>query len=284
MQNYLDLLSDILREGKMYGNRTRTRAVSVFGKRLSFNLQRGFPLVTTKKIFFRGVVEELLWILRGETNIKSLNEKGVHIWDEWADENGGLGPVYGHQWRNFGKIDQIVGLINGILNNPRSRRHVVSGWNPLYLPNEGISPQANVAVGNMALAPCHLLFQCYVRETIEGSCFLDIQVTMRSVDSFLGMPFNIASYAALTHILAFMCDARPGQLTMVFGDTHIYENHIPQVLTQIDRVPRALPSLKFEPACKFDGRISYFIESLSFQDFQLTGYDPYPAIAGDISV
>jgi thymidylate synthase len=285
MKNYLQMLHEIVSEGERFPNRTGIDAISVFGKKLSFDLRKGFPLVTTKKVFFRGVIEELLWILRGETNIKSLNEKGVHIWDEWADRDGDLGPVYGKQWRNFSGVDQIEALVESLLTNPRSRRHVVSGWNPEFIPGDVLTPQENVSYGLMALAPCHMVFQCYIGKDEDGGRLLDMQVYMRSVDSFLGIPFNIAIYAALTHILAFVCRAKPGNLHMVLGDTHIYENHLPQIAEQLSRVPRKLPTLKFYPEAMFRSNdVGGFIENLSFEDFVLTEYDPYPALPGEVAV
>lgn len=284
MKNYLQLLYEIVQDGEMMPNRTGTDAISVFGKNLTFDLSKGFPLVTTKKIFFRGVIEELLWILRGETNIQSLVDKGVHIWDAWADADGNLGPIYGHQWRNFRGEDQILNLVDGLFKNPRSRRHIVSAWNPCDLPHEGFSPQRNVQLGKMALAPCHVMFQCYASRDADGAMVLSMQVVMRSVDSFLGMPFNIASYAAMLHILSYLCGARPGKLHMIYGDTHIYKNHLTQVHDQLARTPRDLPKLQFYPSSVFRGDVSDFIEKLRFEDFHLTEYDPYPALTGEISI
>ena len=278
MRNYLELLDGILHHGDMNPNRTKTDAISVFGTRLAFDLREAYPLMTTKKVFFRGVIEELLWILRGETNIKSLVDKGVHIWDKWADKDGNLGPVYGAQWRDFNGVDQLEVLVRGMRNNPRSRRHIVSGWNPEFLPDESMSPQENVADGKMALAPCHLLLQTYITTDRADERFLHMQVYQRSCDAVLGAPFNIASYAALAHILAHVVGVEPGVLVMVFGDTHIYENHLDGIKEQLTHEPRPLPTLRFEPKEPFDGDICEFVKHLTFDDFILDGYDPYPSI------
>lgn len=272
MYEYLEILNDVLNNGDSSDNRTGIPTRSLFGTTLSVDLSEGFPLVTTKKVFFRGVIEELLWFLRGETNIKPLVDKDIHIWDAWADEAGNLGPVYGKQWRDFNGVDQIYELIKGLKENPNSRRHIVSAWNPAYLPNESISPKENAAMGRMALAPCHTMFQCKVTE--DG--FLNMLVNMRSVDCFLGMPFNIASYAALGHILSCLCDLTPGLLMMVFGDTHIYENHLTQVQEQLTRVPYRLPKLEILP---FEN-----LEDLTFEHFVLHNYKSHPALKGEIAV
>lgn len=272
MRTYLNLLHGIYCFGEKSDNRTGIKTRALFGTFLEYDLKEGFPLVTTKKMFLRGIIEELLWFLRGETNIKPLVDKGVHIWDEWADEDGNLGPVYGKMWRDFNGVDQIDTLIKGLKENPNSRRHIVSAWNPPHLPIESIHPKENAAMGRMALAPCHVMFQCKVHPDKR----LSMIVTMRSVDSFLGMPFNIASYAALVHILCALCDLKPGVLRMSFADTHIYENHIPQVRTQTRREPYSLPSLTIKPFTHLD--------ELTFEHFELSGYESHPALKGDIAV
>jgi thymidylate synthase len=257
MKQYHQLVSLILDEGEARGDRTGTGTRSIFGHQMRFDLQQGFPLLTTKKVFFRGVIEELLWMLRGETNIQSLSEKGIHIWDEWVDDNGDLGPVYGYQWRHWDNdtVDQITQVIQQIRTNPTSRRHIITAWNPSE-------------VDQMALPPCHLLFQFNVR----GGKFLDCQLYQRSADVFLGVPFNIASYAALTHIIAAETLLLPGHFIWTGGDCHIYNNHVDQMREQLEREPRPLPQL------------SVAIPATRFEDFTLTGYDPHPPIKGTVSV
>ncbi|MEC0127106.1 thymidylate synthase [Paenibacillus pabuli] len=264
MKNYLDLLQDILDTGVHKGDRTGTGTQSVFGRQLRYDLSEGFPLVTTKRIHLKSVIHELLWFLSGDTNISYLKENGVKIWDDWADENGDLGPVYGSQWRtweapNGEKIDQIAAVIDSIKNNPDSRRHLVSAWNV-------------AEINNMKLPPCHFAFQFYVAEG-KLSCML----TMRSVDTFLGLPFNIASYALLTHMIAQQCDLEVGEFIWSGGDVHIYSNHVEQVKTQLEREPYALPKLviKRKPDSIFD---------YTFEDFEFENYQHHPGIKAPIAV
>jgi len=264
MKNYLDLLQDILNNGVHKGDRTGTGTQSVFGRQLRYDLSEGFPLVTTKRIHLKSVIHELLWFLSGDTNISYLKENGVKIWDDWADENGDLGPVYGSQWRtweapNGEKIDQIAAVIDSIKNNPDSRRHLVSAWNV-------------AEINNMKLPPCHFAFQFYVAEG-KLSCML----TMRSVDTFLGLPFNIASYALLTHMIAQQCDLEVGDFIWSGGDVHIYSNHVDQVKTQLERDPYALPKLviKRKPESIFDYK---------FEDFEFENYQHHPGIKAPIAV
>ncbi|WP_339297114.1 thymidylate synthase [Paenibacillus sp. FSL R5-0623] len=264
MKNYLDLLQDILNNGVHKGDRTGTGTQSVFGRQLRYDLSEGFPLVTTKRIHLKSVIHELLWFLSGDTNISYLKENGVKIWDDWADENGDLGPVYGSQWRtweapNGDKIDQIAAVIDSIKNNPDSRRHLVSAWNV-------------AEINNMKLPPCHFAFQFYVAEG-KLSCML----TMRSVDTFLGLPFNIASYALLTHMIAQQCDLEVGDFIWSGGDVHIYSNHVDQVKTQLEREPYALPKLviKRKPDSIFDYK---------FEDFEFENYQHHPGIKAPIAV
>ncbi|WP_342551428.1 thymidylate synthase [Paenibacillus sp. FSL R7-0652] len=264
MKNYLDLLQDILDNGVHKGDRTGTGTQSVFGRQLRYDLSNGFPLVTTKRIHLKSVIHELLWFLSGDTNIAYLKENGVKIWDDWADENGDLGPVYGSQWRtweapNGEKIDQIAAVVDSIKNNPDSRRHLVSAWNV-------------AEINNMKLPPCHFAFQFYVAEG-KLSCML----TMRSVDTFLGLPFNIASYALLTHMIAQQCDLEVGDFIWSGGDVHIYSNHVEQVKTQLEREPFALPKLviKRKPDSIFDYK---------FEDFEFENYEHHPGIKAPIAV
>ncbi|WP_278378573.1 thymidylate synthase [Chryseobacterium arthrosphaerae] len=264
MQNYLDLLQHILDNGTDKTDRTGTGTRSVFGYQLRYDLSKGFPLVTTKKVHLKSIIYELLWFLKGDTNIKYLKDNGVSIWDEWADENGDLGPVYGAQWRSWtgadGKIvDQITEVIDQIKKNPDSRRLIVSAWNVAEIPN-------------MALAPCHALFQFYVADN-KLSC----QMYQRSADLFLGVPFNIASYALLTMMVAQVCDLELGEFIHTFGDTHIYMNHLEQVDLQLSRSPRPYPTMKLNPAIKN-------IFEFKYEDFQLEGYNPYPGIKAPIAV
>lgn len=264
MQQYLSLLQDIMENGTRKGDRTGTGTISVFGRQLRFNLQDGFPLVTTKKVHMKSIIHELLWFLQGDTNIKYLNDNGVRIWNEWADENGELGPVYGHQWRSWptpdgGHIDQISQVVHQLKNNPDSRRILVSAWNV-------------AEVNNMALPPCHTLFQFYVA---DGR--LSCQLYQRSADVFLGVPFNIASYALLTQMMAQVCDLQPGEFIHTFGDTHLYLNHLEQASLQLTREPRSLPIIKLNPSVKS-------IFDFKYEDFQLEGYDPHPHIKAPVAV
>ena len=263
-QHYLDLLRDVLQNGARKTDRTGTGTLSVFGRQVRFGLADSFPLLTTKKLHTKSILYELLWFLRGDTNVKWLQERGVTIWDEWADENGNLGPVYGYQWRHWRtpdgrEIDQIAQVISSLRTKPDSRRHLVSAWNP-------------ADVDQMALPPCHALFQFYV-----ASGKLSCQMYQRSADLFLGVPFNIASYAALTLMVAQVTDLKPGDFVLTLGDAHIYLNHLEQVREQLSRSPRPFPRLKLNPAVK---------ELLDFryEDFTLEGYDPHPAIKAPIAV
>jgi thymidylate synthase len=264
MQPYLKLLSDILETGADKSDRTGTGTRSLFGYQMRFNLQEGFPLLTTKKLHLKSIIYELLWFIRGETNVRWLQERGVKIWDEWADENGDLGPVYGSQWRswpapNGAHIDQLGALVESLKNKPDSRRHIVSAWNP-------------AEVDNMALPPCHCLFQFYVA---NGK--LSCQLYQRSADTFLGVPFNIASYALLTHMMAQVCDLEVGDFVHTFGDVHIYNDHFEQAKLQLTREPRPLPKLVMNPDRK---RLEDFV----FEDFSFEGYDPHPHIKASVSV
>ena len=279
MKQYHDLMRDIFTNGIDRGDRTGTGTRSVFGRQLRFNLQEGFPLLTTKKLYTRAIIHELLWFLSGDTNTKYLEENNVHIWDEWATESGDLGPVYGKQWRSWScpdgsTVDQIASLIEQIKTNPYSRRHIISAWNPSDLPDETVNAQENVTNGKMALAPCHCLFQFYVA---DGK--LSCQLYQRSADYFLGVPFNIASYALLTHMIAQQCDLDIGDFVHTFGDLHLYKNHLTRDIAfeQLARVPRSGPTLniKRKPASIFDYRI---------EDFEIIGYDPHPAIKAPIAI
>ena len=277
MKQYLGLLKQILETGTQRGDRTGTGTKSIFGAQLRFDLSLGFPLVTTRKVFFKGVIHELLWFLAGDTNIKYLTDNNVHIWDAWADEKGDLGPVYGAQWRAWQapdgrRIDQVSNLIQQIRTNPNSRRHLVTAWNPAVLPDESISPPDNVRLGRAALASCHALFQFYVA---EGK--LSCQLYQRSTDCPVGQVFNIAQYALLTHLVAHQCDLAPGDFIWTGGDCHIYLNQIEGVQEQLKREPRPLPRLtiKRRPAS---------ISEYRFEDFEITGYDPHPAIKYPVAV
>jgi len=263
--------------GVRKGDRTGTGTVSVFGYQMRFDLQQGFPLVTTKKCHLRSIIHELLWFLRGDTNIAYLNGHGVKIWDDWATEDGELGPVYGAQWRSWlahdgSTIDQISQLLQQIKNTPHSRRLIVSAWNPAVLPDERVSPQENVAQGKMALPPCHTIFQFYV---LDGK--LSCQLYQRSADIFLGVPFNIASYALLTMMIAQVSDLQPGDFIHTFGDAHLYLNHLDQVEEQLKREPYPLPTMAINPTVND-------IFSFSFEDFELRNYVAHPHIAAPISV
>jgi thymidylate synthase len=264
MQPYLKLLADILEHGTDKSDRTGTGTRSLFGYQMRFDLAQGFPLVTTKKVHRKSIIYELLWFLRGETNVRWLQERGVRIWDEWADENGELGPVYGSQWRSWpapdGRhIDQIAKLIEGIRTRPDSRRHIVSAWNP-------------AEIDDMALPPCHCLFQFYV-----ANGRLSCQLYQRSADSFLGVPFNIASYALLTHMVAQVTGYAPGEFIHTLGDAHLYSNHFEQAREQLTREPRALPQLTLNPDVRR-------LEDFTFEDIVITGYDPHPHIKAEVAV
>ncbi|MBC8319269.1 MAG: thymidylate synthase [Bacteroidetes bacterium] len=274
MKQYHDLLRHVINTGNLKKDRTGTGTLSVFGYQMRFDLQEGFPLVTTKKLHIKSIIHELLWFLAGDTNIKYLKENGVRIWNEWADESGDLGPVYGAQWRNWNNegIDQIQNIITQIKTNPNSRRLIVAAWNPSVLPDTSISFSQNVANGKAALPPCHAWFQFYVA---DGKLFC--QLYQRSADIFLGVPFNIASYALLTMIVAQVTGLKPGDYVHTFGDAHIYLNHLDQVKLQLSRVPKELPILEINPevTCIFD---------FTYDDFKILNYDPYPGIKGEISV
>ncbi len=263
-QQYLDLLQDILERGAQKSDRTGTGTRSVFGRQLRFGLERSFPLLTTKKLHLKSIIYELLWFLRGDTNVKWLQERGVSIWDEWADENGNLGPVYGYQWRHWrtpggGEIDQISQLISNLKTKPDSRRHLVTAWNP-------------ADVDKMALPPCHALFQFYVA---DGR--LSCQMYQRSADVFLGVPFNIASYALLTLMVAQVCNLAPGEFVLTLGDAHLYLNHLEQAREQLKREPRPFPRMRLNPAVKD-------LFAFRFEDFTVESYDPHPTIKAPIAV
>ena len=275
MKQYLDLLQHIIDNGFQNGDRTGTGTKSVFGYQMRFNLEEGFPLLTTKKVHLRSIIHELLWLINGDTNIKYLHDNKVSIWDEWADENGDLGPIYGAQWRNWNNegIDQIADLIDSIKNNPNSRRHIVTAWNPSVLPDEKSKDFAqNVADGKAALPPCHAFFQFYVADN-KLSC----QLYQRSADVFLGVPFNIASYSLLTMMIAQVCGLGLGDFVHTFGDVHIYNNHIEQVKLQLSREPRQLPSMKLNAEVKS-------IFDFKYEDFKLENYNPHDAIKADVSI
>ena len=264
MKQYLDLLDEVLREGTVKEDRTGTGTVSVFGRQLRFDLDQGFPLLTTKQLHLKSIIYELLWFLSGDTNVRYLQEHGVRIWNEWADDRGDLGHVYGYQWRSWpdydgGSIDQIATIVDDIRRTPDSRRLIVSAWNVADLPR-------------MNLPPCHLLFQFYVA---DGR--LSLQLYQRSADLFLGVPFNIASYALLLQMTAQVTGLRPGDFILTLGDAHIYRNHLDQVRLQLSRTPRPLPRMELNPA-----RSSLF--DFRYDDFRLVGYDPHPHIAGSVSV
>ncbi len=282
MQVYLQLLQDILDKGSRKEDRTGTGTISLFGYQMRFDLAKGdlakgFPCVTTKKLHLRSIIHELLWFLNGDTNVAYLNRNGVTIWDEWADENGDLGPVYGAQWRNWmtadgEHIDQIKLLLNDLRERPDSRRHIVSAWNPAVLPDETRSPSDNARAGLQALPPCHTLFQFYVA---DGK--LSCQMYQRSADVFLGVPFNIASYALLTMMMAQVLDLEPGDFVISLGDAHIYLNHLEQVSTQLARQPFTLPTMKINPQRKD-------LFEFEFEDFELQDYQCHPGIKAPIAV
>jgi len=277
MQQYLDLMRHVYEKGDRKEDRTGTGTVSVFGYQMRFDLSNGFPLVTTKKCHLRSIIHELLWFIKGETNTRYLKDNGVSIWDEWATDEGDLGPVYGKQWRSWqtpdGRvIDQISELIQQIKSKPDSRRLIVSAWNPADLPNESISPQANVHEGRMALAPCHAFFQFYVN---DGR--LSCQLYQRSADIFLGVPFNIASYALFTMMIAQVCGLQPGDFVHTFGDAHLYLNHLEQTKTQLAREPFPLPQMKINP------EVTNILD-FKFEDFELLGYESHPHIKAPIAI
>ncbi len=274
MQQYLNLLRDIKENGVQKGDRTGTGTKSLFGYQMRFDLADGFPMVTTKKLHLKSIIHELLWFINGDTNIDYLNENGVKIWDAWANENGDLGPVYGAQWRNWNNedIDQLKGVIDQIKNNPNSRRMMVSAWNPSVMPDTSVSFEQNVANGKAALPPCHAFFQFYVA---DGK--LSCQLYQRSADVFLGVPFNIASYALFTMMMAQVCGLKPGEFIHTFGDVHIYNNHFEQVELQLTRDPKPLPTMKINPNVKS-------IFDFTFDDFELVNYTYHPHIKGAVSV
>ncbi len=264
MQQYLDLLDHVLSNGTKKSDRTGTGTVSVFGHQMRFDLEAGFPLLSTKKLHVKSIVHELLWFLTGDTNIRYLNDNGVSIWNEWADEDGDLGPVYGYQWRSWptlegGKVDQIANVVSSILTNPDSRRHIVTAWNP-------------ADVDNMALPPCHCLFQFYVA---DGR--LSCQLYQRSADIFLGVPFNIASYALLTLMVAQVTGLKPGEFVHTLGDAHLYSNHLEQARIQLSRTPKPLPTMTLNPSVAD-------IFKFTYDDFTLSGYEPHPHIAAKVAV
>ena len=274
MKQYLDLVSHVLNTGNEKGDRTGTGTKSVFGHQMRFDLSEGFPMVTTKKLHLKSIIYELLWFLKGDTNTDYLTENGVKIWNAWADENGDLGPVYGHQWRNWNSdgIDQITEVIETLKTNPNSRRMLVSAWNPSVLPDTSKSFGENVANNKAALPPCHAFFQFYVS---NGK--LSCQLYQRSADIFLGVPFNIASYALLTMMMAQVCGYEAGEFIHTFGDAHIYSNHIEQLEIQLSRELRPLPKMTLNPEITD-------IFDFTFEDFTLEGYDPHPHIKGAVAV
>lgn len=277
MKAYLELLQDIMDSGTVKGDRTGTGVKSVFGRQIRHNLADGFPLLTTKKLHFKSIANELIWFLSGDTNTRWLKENGVKIWDEWATETGDLGPIYGNQWtawptKDGGAINQIDYVVNALKNNPTSRRILFHGWNVEYLPDESVSPQDNVRNGKMALPPCHLLYQFYVA---DGK--LSAQLFLRSSDIFLGYAYNQSSLALLTHMLAQQCDLIPHEIIISFGDVHAYSNHFEQIKEQLSREPRKLPELKIlrKPDSIYDYK---------FEDFEIVGYDPHPHIKAPVAI
>ena len=274
MKQYHKLLSHILEKGVQKGDRTGTGTLSTFGYQMRFDLSDGFPLLTTKKLHLKSIIHELLWFIKGETNTKYLKENNVKIWDAWSDENGDLGPVYGHQWRNWNSdgVDQISILIDQIKNNPNSRRMIVSAWNPSVLPDTSESFSKNVANGKAALPPCHAFFQFYVS---EGK--LSCQLYQRSADTFLGVPFNIASYALFTMMIAQVTNLEVGDFIHTFGDVHLYHNHLEQAKEQLSRNFRSLPTMKINPEITN-------IYDFRYEDFELINYDPHPHIKAAVSV
>ena len=274
MKQYLDLVKHVLENGNEKGDRTGTGTKSVFGHQMRFDLSEGFPMVTTKKLHLKSIIYELLWFLKGDTNVKYLQENGVRIWNEWADENGNLGPVYGHQWRNWNndEIDQIQKIIETLRSNPNSRRMLVSAWNPSVLPDNSKTFSENVANGKAALPPCHAFFQFYVA---NGK--LSCQLYQRSADIFLGVPFNIASYALFTMMMAQVCGYEVGEFIHTFGDAHIYSNHFEQLELQLSRDMRPLPKMIINPEVKS-------IFDFKFEDFTLEDYNPHPHIKGAVAI
>lgn len=274
MQQYLDLVHHVMENGVDKGDRTGTGTKSVFGYQMRFDLAEGFPMVTTKKLHLKSIVHELLWFLKGDTNIAYLRENGVRIWNEWADSKGNLGPVYGHQWRNWNseEIDQIQEIVQTLKTNPDSRRMLVSAWNPSVLPNTSVSFEENVANGKAALPPCHAFFQFYVA---NGK--LSLQLYQRSADIFLGVPFNIASYALLLQMMAQCTGLEAGEFIHTFGDAHIYSNHFEQVQLQLSRKPYTLPTMKLNPE-----KTNLF--DFTYEDFELVNYECHPLIKGKVSI
>ena len=274
MKQYLNLVKYVSDYGVSKTDRTGTGTKSIFGYQMKFDLEEGFPLVTTKKIHVKSIIHELLWFLNGDTNINYLTENGVRIWNEWADEKGDLGPIYGHQWRNWNDegIDQIKSVIETLKTNPDSRRMLISAWNPSVLPDTSITFAENVANHKAALPPCHAFFQFYVT-----SGKLSCQLYQRSADLFLGVPFNIASYALLNMMVAQVCELKPGTFVHTFGDVHIYSNHQDQLEEQLSRTPRPLPQMILNPDIKD-------IFNFNYKDFKLIGYDPHPLISGKVAV
>jgi thymidylate synthase len=274
MHQYLNLIRHIKSNGVTKKDRTETGTQSVFGYQMRFDLSKGFPMVTTKKLHLKSIIHELLWFLKGDTNIAYLQENGVRIWNEWADKEGNLGPVYGHQWRNWNSegLDQIKEVIHTIKTNPDSRRMLVSAWNPSVLPDTSVSFAENVAYNKAALPPCHAFFQFYVA---NGK--LSCQLYQRSADVFLGVPFNIASYALLTLMMAQVCDLEAGDFVHTFGDAHIYSNHKEQIELQLSRTPKSLPTMKMNREVKD-------LFGFTFEDFELINYDPHPLIKGSVAI
>ncbi len=284
MKQYQDLLRHVMEQGNEKGDRTGTGTKSVFGYQMRFDLSEGFPMVTTKKLHLKSIIYELLWFLNGDTNIKYLQENGVNIWNSWANEQGDLGPVYGHQWRNWNSedIDQIKDIVKTLKTNPNSRRMLVSAWNPSVLPDTSKPFAENVANHKAALPPCHAFFQFYVsppkeKEGPGARPQLSLQLYQRSADIFLGVPFNIASYALLTMMMAQVCDYDPGDFIHTFGDAHIYSNHFEQVELQLSRKPKELPIMRINPEVKD-------IFGFKFEDFKLENYHPHPHIKGQVAV
>ncbi|WP_378185588.1 thymidylate synthase [Aquimarina sp. W85] len=274
MKQYLDLVQHVLENGNEKGDRTGTGTKSIFGYQMRFDLSEGFPMVTTKKLHLKSIIHELLWFLKGETNISYLTDNGVKIWNDWADENGDLGPIYGYQWRNWNgdEVDQIKDLIKTLKTNPNSRRMLVSAWNPSVLPDTSQTFSENVAQGKAALPPCHAFFQFYVADN-KLSC----QLYQRSADVFLGVPFNIASYALFTMMIAQVCDLELGEFIHTFGDVHIYNNHKEQLQLQLSRTPFTLPTIELNPEVKD-------IFGFVFDDFVLKDYKSHPHIKGAVAV
>ena len=274
MKQYLDLVKHVLESGNEKSDRTGTGTKSVFGYQMRFDLAAGFPMLTTKKLHLKSIVHELLWFLKGDTNTDYLNENGVKIWNEWADSSGNLGPVYGHQWRNWNndEIDQIKNVIETLKNNPDSRRMLVTAWNPGVLPDNHLSFEENVKNGKAALPPCHAFFQFYVHNN-KLSC----QLYQRSADIFLGVPFNIASYALLTEMIAHVCGYQSGEFVHTFGDAHIYNNHLEQLTLQLSRETKTLPILKIKKSVSN-------IFDFKFEDFEILNYDPHPHIKGKVAI